>query len=111
MRKRESTHIDLVVELTALNPDGALDEIIKEARAGEFHDYKNQKYVCGKVELVKQLSQHERCNSIRQAVMNGDYDESPDAEDKAKMRAELVEDAGSEEAAEPLLRQLGLWEK
>jgi hypothetical protein len=104
---RKSTMTDLVEELTALNVGGRLDEIITEAKAGEFHDYKNEKYVCGKVTLVDKLRKFPECDDIRIGVMKGDYDESPDKEDKAQMRKDLIEDMG-EAAAKPLLKQLGL---
>ena len=32
---------------------------------------------------------------IRQAVINGDYDESPDAEDKAMMKKDWLENGGT----------------
>lgn len=104
---KKSTIIDLVVELTALNPDGVLDAIIAEAQAGEFHDYKNNKYTCGKMALVELLQPFERCNSIRLDVINGVYDESPDEEDKAMMRKELTEGM-PEESAKEMIRKLGL---
>lgn len=112
MTQRKSTTIDLVAELAPYNGDGKLNHIIDEARAGEFHDFKNDKYVCGKIELVNKLAPFPELEHIRKGVMNGDYDESPDESDRATMRAELVADAGGdEEKARPLLEQMGLWEK
>jgi hypothetical protein len=107
MKPKKSTLTDLVVELTALNPDGELNDIIAEAQAGEYHDYKNTKYICGKVELVNKLAAHERCKFIRAAVINGDYDESPDEEDKALMRKDIMENM-PETSAKQMLKSLGL---
>lgn len=93
--------VELVSELEALNKDGKYDEMIAEAKAGEYHDYKNKKYICGKLEIVNKLSNFPELNHIRQAIMDGDYDESPDEEDKAMLRKELENDPD-------LLRELGL---
>lgn len=84
--------VHLPQELEALNKEGKYDEIIAEAKAGEYHDYKNNKYPCGKVAVVGKLSQFPELNHIRQAIMDGEYDESPDEEDKARMRADLGDD-------------------
>jgi len=86
---RKSTMIELPQELEALNKDGKYDEIIAEAKAGEYHDYKNQKYTCGKVAVVEKLNEFPELNHIRNAVINGDYDESPDEDDKEMMRKDL----------------------
>ncbi|TXI90019.1 MAG: hypothetical protein E6Q36_02275 [Chryseobacterium sp.] len=98
---RKNTMVELVQELEALNKDGKYDEMIAEAKAGEYHDFKNTKYICGKVEVVNKLSKFPELDHIRQAVINGEYDESPDEEDKAQLRKELENDPG-------LLRELGL---
>ena len=98
---RKSTMVELVQELEALNKEGKYDELIAEAKAGEYHDFKNTKYICGKIEVVNKLSKFPELDHIRQAVINGEYDESPDEEDKAQLRKELENDPD-------LLRELGL---
>lgn len=47
--------IELVQELEKLPRTPLIDEMIEEARAGEYHDYKNEKYICGKMEASKKL--------------------------------------------------------
>ncbi len=42
---------------------------------------------------------------IRQAVIDGFYDESPDEADKAKMKAEWLEDGGTLELFEQLFEK------
>ncbi len=73
-----------------------LCDIIKQAEAGEFHDFKNTTYTCGKTQLAHMLyeSVHPELIPIRQAVINGDYDESPDIEDKAAMKKDWLENGG-----------------
>lgn len=97
----KSTMVELVIELEGKNIAGRYDSLISEAKAGEFHDFKNNKYVCGKVELASQLSKFPELEDIRKGVINGDYDELPDEEDKAQMKKDL-------EGNEGLLTALGL---
>jgi len=40
--KRKSTMVELVEELQKLPDSQEMQEIIKEAKAGEYHDYKNR---------------------------------------------------------------------
>lgn len=97
----KSTMVELVSELEALNKEGKYDEIISEAKAGEYHDFKNQKYACGKVALVADLTPFPELNHIRQAVINGEYDEEMDEEDKARMREDFKD-------SPEMLKMLGL---
>jgi len=101
----KSTMVELVVELEArallLDDPKAYDHLISEAKAGEYHDFKNNKHVCGKVALVVDLDKFPELSDIREAVKNGDYDESPDEEDKAMMRKDLGDNP-------ELLKALGL---
>lgn len=62
-----------------------LNFIIMEAKSGEFHDFKNQKYACGKQALVICL-RSVGLEGIAERVINGEYDEKPDGEDIAQMR-------------------------
>lgn len=89
--------VDLVEELTKLLHNetsmvkrARLSFMIEEAKAGEYHDYKNQKYDCGKFESAQRLDRlgfHELSSRIK----NGEFDEEPDEDDK-KMLAGLVGD-------------------
>jgi hypothetical protein len=90
MRISKSTNKELVEELTARNLDGRYDQLIKNAVNNFYHDYKApEEIVCGKMELVKDLSNYPELGDISTKVMEGEYDEVADEEDKAQMRAEL----------------------
>lgn len=104
----KTTNKDLVEELIKRNTNHQYDTIISEARAGEFHDYKNNKYTCGKVELVTQLSAFPELSDIREDVMKGVYDEKADEDDKQKMREDIYLNSSSPEEAEKLITLLGL---
>ena len=88
MSKSTMTH--LVKELEKLPQNDAIKEIIKEAKAGEFHDYKNKKYICGKLALVKKLNDL-GLHDIKKDVINGIYDEEPDDVDRALVNSHLDE--------------------
>lgn len=105
----KSTMVELVTELEKLKQCPEVEFMIHEARAGEYHDYKNQKYDCGKVEVVGKLHNYAhrirfsdpeeslKALAIRTQVINGDYDEEADEEDKimlAGLIRELAEGAG-----------------
>jgi hypothetical protein len=85
-KKRLDTRVELVAELEKVQPrTPLLEKIIAEAKAGEFHDYKNNKYACGKIaanELLTEAGLPELAARIR----NGDFDEEPDEQDKAELR-------------------------
>lgn len=93
-----STMIELVDELSSLPETPEIAEIIREAKAGEFHDFKNNKYACGKVEVVGRLraaaaspattySARGVLLHLAERVINGDYDEVADDDDIEMMRA------------------------
>lgn len=97
MKTQKSTMTDLVTELEVLKIDSPyMKNTILEAKAGEYHDYKNQKYVCGKVAIVGRLESIARTQntaakinevmSLRQRIIGGEFDEKPDEQDKAEMR-------------------------
>lgn len=69
----KDTRFELVEELRSLNR-ADLQELIDEAMAGEFHDFKNNKYGMPKMTLVSKLKE-KGLGSIAQQVVNGDYDE------------------------------------
>ncbi len=93
----KSTMVELVEELKKIPETPGLKVMIEEAIAGEYHDYKNKRYLCGKMEVVNKLLREIRITEsfgikeelylIRNAVINGEYDEKADDEDKAAMRA------------------------
>lgn len=100
---KKSTITDLPKDIKQAVPNykdnQAVMEIIRQAQAGEFHDFKNTTHVCGKMAVAQMLldAKEPALLPIRQAVINGDYDESPDDEDKAKMKKEWLQDGGTEE--------------
>lgn len=103
---RKSTIKDLPHDIMLAVPHAErspyIQEIIKQAQRGEFHDFKNKLYVCGKVQLAHMLHEAKEpaLLQIRQAVINGDYDESPDDEDKAQMKKEWLESGATLESYE-----------
>lgn len=78
--------VELVQELEATGINTPFMKVtIEEAKRGEYHDFKNKKYICGKVALVERLG-YMGLEKIAGQVMDGEYDETPDAEDKEEMR-------------------------
>lgn len=77
---RLSTMIHLVEELQKLPSTPGIEFMIAEAKAGEYHDYKNKKYACGKV-AVYALLKKEGLTELAARIVNGDFDEEADAED------------------------------
>lgn len=106
-RKHLDTRTDLVAELEKIQPRTPLiEQIIAEAKAGEFHDFKNQKYVCGKMaanELLTKAGLPELAARIR----NGDFDEPPDEGDKRELmdalKGSLIERNPPKGQAAPLI--------
>lgn len=97
--QQKSTMVELVEELEKLPQTPEIAEMIAEAKAGEYHDYKNQKYDCGKVAVVGKLEAAASLprtpravkgalKALRQRVVDGEFDETADEEDKAMMRRE-----------------------
>lgn len=108
---RKSTMVELVAELEKLRPlflkcgekaDQVLEFVIEEAKTGEYHDYKNRKYACGKVAVCSYLDQlttqmekrmqFDAANELARLsreVKNGEYDEEADDLDKQGMRRML----------------------
>lgn len=103
MSKSTITHLPKDIE--ALIPENErtplIKKIIEEATIGEFHDFKNVKYVCGKMVLVAMLQQvftegEGRLAPIAIAVVNGDSDEHADENDIANMKRDWINDGGTE---------------
>lgn len=99
------TRTDLVTRLRALPHCPALDDLIARAQRGDFHDFKSE-HATPKMELTRALANlatklpgcklpgmMEGCAKISAAVMAGDYDESPDAEDESNL-GELIAESG-----------------
>lgn len=88
MRKRKSTIIELVEELQKLPKSKDIDFMIEEAKTGEFHDYKNRKYICGKMEASSRL-RYLGFIELAKRIEEGEFDEEADDIDKQNMRNEL----------------------
>ena len=97
------TMVELVEELQKLPPSPDIDVMIAEARAGEYHDYKNQKYPCGKLESSHRLRQL-GYPDLAKRIEQGEFDEEPDEDDRKKM----AEDLGTGQGADALREILGL---
>lgn len=99
----KSTNKELVTELEAINKLGKLDFIIAKAKANFYHDYKQPEHiVCGKTEFVNDCAGIPELAKLRQAVMDGEFDEVADEEDKAEMRKGLPSTMWSMFGLEPL---------
>lgn len=90
----KSTHIELVEELTKRNTEGKYDALIERAKNKGYHDFKfdEEKYedcICPKMDLAGDLSAFPELADIRNAVIGGEYDESPDDEDNAMMEKDF----------------------
>lgn len=85
-QKSKSTMVEFVEELRKLPQSPLIEMMIKEALAGEFHDYKNKKYPCGKVQAVNYLISGGHTDLARR-VVDGEFDETADAEDIEHMRS------------------------
>ena len=91
----KSTMVELVEELQKLPRSADIDHMIEEAKAGEYHDFKNQKYVCGKLESsqrLRSLGYPELAKRIEQ----GEFDEEADDADVDMMCNELGDGAQSD---------------
>lgn len=85
---KKSTMVDLVKELKKLPQSDEIDYMIEEAQAGEYHDYKNKKYVCGKMESSTRLHKlgfHE----LARRIEDGEFDEEADEQDRQMLRKDL----------------------
>jgi len=101
--KRKTSNKDLPEELRDRNQDGRYEQIIKNALANVYHDFKSEEAM-PKAVLVNDLDQFPELADIREAVINGKYDDYADEADKAEMRGWLDED----KAPDSLYEVLGL---
>lgn len=110
--------VELVAELEKIQQPELLATILAEAKAGEYHDYKNTKYACGKVALVTalRLASEEAPNILvakklellAKDVIDGDYDEDADEDDVANLRREIDESVSDPVKAAGMKKMLGL---
>ena len=100
---RKSTMVELVEELEKLPGSPEIALMIEEAKAGEYHDYKNQKYICGKLESSTRLRRLGYPDLARR-VEDGEFDEEADEQDKQMMR----DDLGDGREADVIKNILGL---
>jgi len=84
-KKIKSTMVELVQELEKLPKSDDVKEMIKEALAGEYHDFKNKKYLCGKVEAYNRLKAM-GVGYLADRIAGGEFDEIADEEDIENLR-------------------------
>lgn len=82
---KKSTMVELVHELERLPRTAQIDELIVEAKAGEYHDYKNKKYDCGKIAVVGKL-RAAGLEPLALRVIDGEFDEEADEHDKEHLK-------------------------
>ena len=75
--------VELVDELEKLPPSPAITDMIEEAKAGEYHDFKNKKYACGKLAASRKLRE-QGFNDLALRIEHGEFDEEADGEDVLK---------------------------
>jgi hypothetical protein len=107
-QERKSTMVELVTELKKLqsaHPNNMtkveLGEMILEAQAGEYHDYKNQKYVCGKVASSQRLRSLGFI-PLAMRIEDGEFDEEADADDCEMLKREALAGGFNEEQCKKL---------
>jgi len=86
---QKDTRTHLVAELLLLPQCAGTKIMIVEALAGEYHDYKNVKYDCGKMASSSKLRALGHV-LLAKRIEEGEFDESADAEDCKMMKAELL---------------------
>lgn len=110
----KSTAIELVQELEKLPQYKEIQFLIREARAFEFHDYKNKKYACGKVAVAGYLDAFalkypdiaSDLKRLSGEVKDGEYDETADEEDVAALRGMIDEDKSMEQHQKSKLKEM-----
>ena len=89
----KSTMVELVVELKKLPQSKEIDFMIEEALAGEYHDFKNVKYFCGKLESSSRLRRL-GFEDLAKRIEEGEFDEEADDDDKRQMAEDIDEFEG-----------------
>jgi len=111
----KSTMVEFVEELRKFPQHPEVVEMVMDAAAGEFHDFKNDKYMCGKVTaciLLVNLSDkyhdlHSECQRLVREIQNGDYDEKADEGDIKRMSDDIDQGTSDPEEAAALKKLLG----
>lgn len=86
----KSTNKELVADLELVNVNGKFDKFVEQAKNNFYHDYKQPDHiVCGKTLFVNETQGIPELKHLRDAIINGEYDEVADEEDKASMRKDL----------------------
>jgi len=99
MSQRKSTDVEMVIELLKMHPYPEVQQMVVEAKAGEYHDFRNVKYICGKVASADHLHKisvlypdcEDQALKIRADIIKGVYDETMNEEDKKNMAKDLPE--------------------
>lgn len=100
--------IELVEELEKIEPrTEAVRLMIIEARRGEYHDFKNNLYDCGKVEASRKLRAAGLVD-LAKRIEQGEFDETPDADDIATMREDVLKMTSNKDDANRMIKFLGL---
>lgn len=100
---KKNTIINLSQDIKQAIPEWnsikGLVDILEEARKGEFHCFKAEKYDFPKMALVTLLTEigDKRLNKIIADLHLGLYDESADEQDKIKLKADWIDSEGSPE--------------
>lgn len=75
--------------------------MIVEAKKGEYHDYKNVRYDCGKVASSTHL-RGMGFVALAQRIEGGEFDEEADEQDKAMLKKDALEGGFTAEQCEKL---------
>lgn len=97
----KSTMIELVEELEKLPQTEGIRIMIEEAKAGEYHDYKNNKYICGKMESSSRLRKFGH-SELAERIEDGEFDEMADEEDNKELKAMALAGGFNEEQTKKL---------
>lgn len=119
----KSTMIELVEELEKVKsvvPCEEIDYMIAEAKRGEYSDFKNKKYACGKLGFVTIADAFSKRNPdllphltpLSEDIKNGVYDETQDDIDRMSMIRDINNDPKmNQKQKEGLMGMLGLKKK
>lgn len=112
--KHKDTRTDLVEELLKVKQYPEIVFMIMEAKAGEYHDYKNKKYACGKAQSAGMLDhlahgyKDKALQELSARIKAGEFDEEADEEDKANMIRDIEENTSTPAEAAALKKMLNL---
>ena len=81
---RKSTMVELVEELRKLPQTDGIELMIKEALAGEYHDFNNNKYNCEKVQSSGMLREFGHIE-LAKRIEGGEFEEEADFADRVMM--------------------------